>query len=393
MTDQLPRTVGRGLHDQPTVLVQLTAAALGSENGFLVQAREFGWRVVNIEFSQGRIPPGFNIVGAAVRFPFDHPDASWTRNLTCPVVRIGRLANPFDDRLPAVIADYATAGRLAVEHFADRNFRHVALIGSKGMDAAAVAWDAFRRRAEELGCESRLLSFSKPEGARNVEQRLDMQARELDQFLKQISKPIGLFAVNTAWGGRLIGMLQTVGLAVPEEVAVLCCGNDVAFCETAPVPMSAVDLGPEQQGREAARLLRRLINGARAPRSPIIVPPVGVVERHSTSVLIVPNPAVSRALRLIWDNLDREISVNDIARQVGVSRRSLERAFHRYLGRSLAAERQRKRLERCAELLRGTTWPIASIATAAGFTTLSYLYRSFRQKFGVSPAEFREQKS
>jgi LacI family transcriptional regulator len=357
----------------------------------LAQAREFGWRVFNVWFTRGNIPPGWKIVGAAIEFPFDHPEAAWARKLTCPVVRIGRLPNQFDDRLPAVIADYATAGRLAAEHFAERNFRHIALIGSQGMEAATVAWEAFRRRAEELGCDCRRLSLSSGGQAQTVDQRLEMHARELSQFLEQVPKPIGLFTVLISWAGRLIVMTQAAGLAVPEDVAVLCCGNAATLCETAGVPISAVDMGVERQGREAARLLRRLINGAKAPKTPIIVPPVGVVERHSTNVLIVPDPAVARTLRLIWDHLAQEISVNDIARQVGVSRRSLEGAFRRCVGRSITAERHRKRLERCAELLRGTPWPIESIATATGFSSCSYMYRSFRKKFGVTPAEFREQ--
>ena len=384
MTYPHPSTQTRNFHEQPTILVPSPTL------GILAQAREFGWRVVNIELTRWRIPQRCNVVGSIVRLPFDHSGNSWARELTCPVVRIGRLPNPFDDRLPAVIPDFETAGRLAAEHLAERNFKHVAMIGSKEMAITDVLWGTFRSRALELGCDCSILSLPAVWLADGFDKKYEILSGEVSQFLQKASKPIGLFCVSEVIGGRVIIMSQSEGLAVPEDVAVLSCGNDGMFCETTAVPMSAIDLDGERQGREAVRLLRRLVDGNKPPSAPVIIPPAGVVERSSTSIFIVPDPAVSSALRLIWDRLDQDSSVNDIARQVGVSRRSLERSFKRCIGRSITAERQRKRLERCAELLRRTTWPIESVAAAAGFTSRSYLYRSFRRKFGVTPSEFRE---
>jgi AraC-like DNA-binding protein len=47
---------------------------------------------------------------------------------------------------------------------------------------------------------------------------------------------------------------------------------------------------------------------------------------------------------------------------------------------------------RCGEtclLLRSTDKPVSMIATECGFETLSHFNRQFRQRFGVSPREFR----
>jgi LacI family transcriptional regulator len=384
MTAKRPATLARDFSHQPTIVVQFPLL------GILEQAREFGWRVVGVDLLMENFHLVRNIVGAIVGYPLDHPASSWARDLHCPMVRNGRLANPFDDRLPAVIGDYAAAGRLAAEHLAERNFRYVAMVGSKDMLVTDVMGDAFRCRAGQLGCDCRILVLPKHEECNSSAQKRELHMLEMRRYFQEVPKPIGLFCVSYVIGGRAIVMAQQEGLAVPEDVAVLSCGNDPIICNVTSVPMSAVEMDGNLQGREAVCLLRRLINGGKAPRTPIVVPPVGVVERHSTNVFIVPDPAVSLALRLIWDHLDQEISVNDIARQVGVSRRSLERSFHRCTGRSMTAERQRKRLERCAELLRTTNWPIESIAASVGFTSASYLYRSFRKKFGRTPAAFRE---
>ncbi|MBT3296050.1 MAG: hypothetical protein HN919_05185 [Verrucomicrobia bacterium] len=58
-----------------------------------------------------------------------------------------------------------------------------------------------------------------------------------------------------------------------------------------------------------------------------MIPPRGVVARRSTDVLAVADPAVARAMRFMWDHLDQNLSVEDVAMQASVSRRKLERIF------------------------------------------------------------------
>ena len=120
-----------------------------------------------------------------------------------------------------------------------------------------------------------------------------------------------------------------------------------------------------------------------------MIPPRGVVARRSTDVLAVEDPTVARAMRFMWDHLDQNVSVEDVALQAGVARRQLERAFRQHIKRGVNAELRRKRLERCCELLRSTEITISDIAPMIGFRSNDYLHASFKQAFGVTPRQYR----
>ena len=44
-------------------------------------------------------------------------------------VRLGQQSHPDGGKVPAVLPDRQAAWRLAADHFADRDFRHVAFVG------------------------------------------------------------------------------------------------------------------------------------------------------------------------------------------------------------------------------------------------------------------------
>ena len=120
-----------------------------------------------------------------------------------------------------------------------------------------------------------------------------------------------------------------------------------------------------------------------------MIAPRHVVERESTNVLATPDPKVAAALRYMWDHLDLDLSVDAIAHEVGVSRRTLECAFRKHLRRGINAELRRKRLEVFRELLISSDTPIADLAPMVGFRTMVHLQRSFRRAYGMSPRQFR----
>lgn len=105
--------------------------------------------------------------------------------------------------------------------------------------------------------------------------------------------------------------------------------------------------------------------------------------------MAVDNPVVSKAMRFMWDHLDQNLSVDDIASAVDIPRRSLERAFHDCLHRGINEELRRKRLERCCELLRDTDIAIVDIAPLVGFASPEYLHLTFKRFIGMTPRAYR----
>ncbi|MGO4558197.1 GlxA family transcriptional regulator [Mesorhizobium sp. 2RAF21] len=101
------------------------------------------------------------------------------------------------------------------------------------------------------------------------------------------------------------------------------------------------------------------------------------------------DPIVHKALLLMQQCLDVPLSIAQIARQLSVGKRRLERRFREALGRSPLAAFTELRLALARHLLENTDKSIAAIAIDSGFCDSSHLSRMFRRSFAVTPWEFR----
>ena len=88
-------------------------------------------------------------------------------------------------------------------------------------------------------------------------------------------------------------------------------------------------------------------------------------------------------------HLHEEITLDDLARQSFLSRRTLARRFASVVGTSPVRWLQGERIRRAQELLESTTLPIELVATASGFGTAANLRQQFGERVGVSPQQFR----
>lgn len=83
-------------------------------------------------------------------------------------------------------------------------------------------------------------------------------------------------------------------------------------------------------------------------------------------------------------------TVEEIARRVSVSMRTLQRITHRHVGVSPAAMLRRRRLQRAAERLRqDADLDIADLAASLGYADHAHLTRDFRRTLGVVPRAYR----
>lgn len=99
--------------------------------------------------------------------------------------------------------------------------------------------------------------------------------------------------------------------------------------------------------------------------------------------------SVRLAIRFLQDNLERHLSVEETAQQVGISSRHLARLFTEHLGVSPTEFLERTRLDRASGLLRRTDLPIKEIAFRTGYSSVHYFTRRFHQFYGASPGAYR----
>jgi len=89
---------------------------------------------------------------------------------------------------------------------------------------------------------------------------------------------------------------------------------------------------------------------------------------------------------------DPSLSVETIAKDCGLSVRSVHRAFARDPAGSVSRYIWKRRVHRCADALRDTNQNplrISEICRAWGFTSTSHFSRVFREHFGLSPRTYR----
>ena len=104
-------------------------------------------------------------------------------------------------------------------------------------------------------------------------------------------------------------------------------------------------------------------------------------------------PGMDRSLAVILEhaieNLGSLRTVGDLAGQVGMSRRSLERAFAEELGVSPAKWLNSQRLLRARLLLETTVLSVDVVATRSGLGSAPSLRRHFRSELSTTPMAYR----
>ena len=142
-------------------------------------------------------------------------------------------------------------------------------------------------------------------------------------------------------------------------------------------------------GYTAASTLDRLMNGGKARAAAVAVPPLSIVQRRSSEASAVEDPVVREAFRYIHERVTNGLNVDDVIREMEVSRRTLEKKFRDYLGMSPATVIRRARLMVVKRLLRETTFTMSQIAARSGFSHPEVLVRAFKRDTGLTPTQFR----
>jgi LacI family transcriptional regulator len=185
---------------------------------------------------------------------------------------------------------------------------------------------------------------------------------------------------------------RTLGVRVPEDVAVIGVDNDEMICDLTDPPLSSVEQGARQMGYRAAELLDRLMAGKKTSSLRCVIEPVGVVARRSTDILAVEDTAVAAAVRFVRERACRRIQISDVADEAGVSLSTLKSRFKAVVGRTIHAEIQRVRIERARQLIAETDLPLKQVAVRSGFQYVQYMTRLFVRYVGQTPAKYRRQR-
>ena len=101
------------------------------------------------------------------------------------------------------------------------------------------------------------------------------------------------------------------------------------------------------------------------------------------------SPKLARAAELMAGNSEYLLKPTDLAKQVGLSQRQLERLFNTYCECTPQQYYMRVRVQRARTLLLETGMSVLEVATATGFSTQSHFTKCFRDHYNTTPQKFR----
>jgi LacI family transcriptional regulator len=367
------------LASRKRVLVLLAWHSQSVFRGIAWYAHSAGWIIDNSYQRSGTLPSDWRFDGILTVLGVNQDLDRLLAKHPLPMVNIGY--HPLATA-PRVFADQEAIARAAAHHFRNLGFHHF----------------AYYQRGEALGDFGRRESFrrelAKSGHSLHVIDHEACPKREpflpwLGKQLKALPKPVALLSEIDDFSMEVIDAAEEANLSIPNEVAVLGVGNDPLLCPLAAVPMSSVDDNAEFIGRQASLVLDQLMAGRPVPRREIPVQPLGVVSRRSTDALVVDHPQVAVALQQIRQRFREPLTAEAFTANVPMSRRRLHDAFLRVIGRSVADEVARLRVEHAKRLLVESDEKQSLVAKACGFGSEARLILVFTRLTGMSPGQYR----
>ncbi len=195
-------------------------------------------------------------------------------------------------------------------------------------------------------------------------------------------------AVPLSIGGNLIGYLQTGQVALRRP-------NQAGFTRISRQLLkwgSQVDLTKLEDAYFHSRVLSR-------ERYEAMVRLLEIFARHLSSVanqylLQKENeepPMISRAKKIIEDNREETLSLEQMAKALNVSTFYFCKMFKKATGLTFTDYVARTRVEKAKAFLLNPNVRISEAAYDSGFASITHFNRVFKRVVGLSPTEFRQQ--
>jgi LacI family transcriptional regulator len=298
------------------------------------------------------------------------------------------VAQDFKERftdIPNITGAYHETGHMGADYFLKKGFTNFAFYGFGDIVWSRERAEGFEERVKSTGHKVHYFEHKK---ARSTELWY-YKPSSLSRWLKSLPKPIGLMACDDNQGQHITEACRHLGIRIPEEVAVLGVDNDEMICDLSDPPLSSIALDVEKGGYDTARLLDHMIKNGISEYHDILVKPTQVITRHSTDIYATNDDHIATSLKFIHQNIDKNLHVDEVVKQVPLSRRALEKRFLEITGYPVYKYIFNLRIEKFTQKLLDTDMSVFEIALDMGLTDSKNIARQFRQVKGCSPSVYR----
>lgn len=297
---------------------------------------------------------------------------------TLPTVFIG-LEKPQRRKFcSCIVRDESLIGGAAARELLVSGYPDYAFVPSFGEPS----WCCARQKgfaASIRAAGKRLHKFAVPQGTDGYG---DMEA-PLADWLSTVPKPVGLFAANDRVGQVVIRVCGSLGLHVPDEVAVLGVDDEKAICESTRPTLSSIAQDLRAEGVAAMRLLSEMIDAPGKVFAPRECNSATVVHRESTRFDLYGDIRVNRGMEFIRLKACEGIVPNDVAKAMFVSLTVAKDLFRRKAGTTILTEIHAVRLAKAREMLANGI-PPDIVAQECGYGSVNDFRRVFKRCSGTT---------
>lgn len=298
------------------------------------------------------------------------------------------IVQNYRDRNKAVsnlTGDYFNTGVMAAKFFLNRGYRNFAFYGFKGAIWSRERADGYSHEIEKQGYKLAVL-----ENDNKDKEEWSYNHTVLGNWLQSLPKPVALFACDDHFALQISETCNVHNINVPDDIAILGVDNDDLLCNISDPPLSSIVLDVENGGYNAGKLLHQLITKEITEPFNIVVNPLIIERRKSTEKYAVSDKNIRTILNYIEKNYANHLSVEELVKQVPLSRRVLEKKFKEETGESLYQYIQNYRIDQFTRLLITTDYSLFEAALQSGFENYKNVSRVFRKYKSLSPAEYRK---
>ena len=298
------------------------------------------------------------------------------------------IVQNYRDRNKAVsnlTGDYFNTGVMAAKFFLNRGYRNFAFYGFKGAIWSRERADGYSHEIEKQEYKLAIL-----ENDNKDREEWSYNHTVLGNWLQSLPKPVALFACDDHFALQISETCNVYNINVPDDIAILGVDNDDLLCNISDPPLSSIVLDVENGGYNAGKLLHQLITKEITEPFNIVVNPLIIERRKSTEKYAVSDKNIRTILNYIEKNYANHLSVEELVKQVPLSRRVLEKKFKEETGESLYQYIQNYRIDQFTRLLITTDYSLFEAALQSGFENYKNVSRVFRKYKSLSPAEYRK---
>ncbi|WP_201007865.1 response regulator transcription factor [Paenibacillus glycanilyticus] len=101
------------------------------------------------------------------------------------------------------------------------------------------------------------------------------------------------------------------------------------------------------------------------------------------------NSVVQKSVQYMKENVEEDISREDVAAHVGLNPAYLSRLFKKETGQNLIDYLIETKMARARQLLDTTGMTVSAIAQQVGYSNFSHFTKMFKKQYGVNPQEYR----